>query len=208
MNQGDMVQIEAPEFDPDIDGDRLLSTVEKPDKVSIPGTLLTIPEVTEPDDKNRYIPATNTAQPICQETDWPDTIPMQIPRVSSSTAQPEEQGHNRHQAQHYTEDYEIPKLEENSEEEQFADFDSFMAHHNTHGASEQIQQEYCSYLQELDDDQYYAEIDRVDIYQSTPAAQDYWLAYQQEAPQRSTEELKRIFGRGRGQARREELHGH
>ena len=63
---------------------------------------------------------------------------MQIPRVSSSTAQPEEQGYNRHQAQHYTENFEIPKLEENSEEEQFADFDLFMAHHNTHRASEQI----------------------------------------------------------------------
>ena len=99
----------------------------------------TTPEVTEPEDDNRYTPGTNTAQPICQETNWPDAIPMQIPRVSSSTAQPEEQGHNRHQAQHYTENYEIPELEENSEEEQFADFDLFMAHHNTHQASEQIQ---------------------------------------------------------------------
>ena len=70
--------------------------------------------------------------------DWPDAIPIQIPRVSSSTAQSEEQGHNRCQAQHYTENIEIPELEENSEEEQFADFDSFMAHHNTHQASEHI----------------------------------------------------------------------
>ena len=76
------------------------------------------------------------AQPICQETDWPDTIPVQIPRISSSTAQPEEQGCNRHQAQYYTENFEIPELEENSEEEQFADLDSFMAHHNTYQASE------------------------------------------------------------------------
>ena len=107
---------------------------------------------------------------------------MQIPRVSSSTAQPEEQVHNRHQAQHYTEDYEILEIEENSEKEQFADFDSFMAHHNTHRASEQIQQEYHSCLQDLDDDQYYAVIDRVDIYQSTLAAQDYQPANQQEGP--------------------------
>ena len=126
------MQIEAPEFAPDIDGDRPPSNVEKTNKVSIQGTLPTIPEVTEPEDDNRYTPGTNTAQPICQETDWPDAIPMQIPRVSSLTAQPEEQGHNRRQAQHYTENYEIPELEENSEEEQFADFDSFMAHHNTH----------------------------------------------------------------------------
>ena len=135
MNQGNMVQIEAPEFDPDIDGNRPSSNIEKPNKVSIQGTLPTIPEVTEPEGNNRPTPGTNTEQPTCQETDWPDTIPVQIPRVSSSTAQPEEQGHNRRQAQHYTE---IPKLEENSEEEQFADFDSFMAHHNTHPASEHI----------------------------------------------------------------------
>ena len=76
-----------------------------------------------------------------------------------------------------------------------------MAHHNTHRASEQIQQEYHSRLQDLDDDQYYAKIDRADFSQSTPAAQDYQLANQQEAPRRSTEELKRIFGRGRGQAK-------
>ena len=117
-----------------------------------------------------------------QETNWPDTILMQIPRVSSSTAQPEEQGHNRCQAQHYTENFEIPELEENSEEEQFADFDLFMAHHNTHRASEQIRQEYHSNLQDLDDNQYYTKIDRVDFYQSTLAAQDYWLANQQEVP--------------------------
>ena len=51
---------------------------------------------------------------------------MQIPRVSSSTAQPPEQGYNRRQVQPSTENFEIPELEENSEEEQFTDFDSFM----------------------------------------------------------------------------------
>ena len=182
MNQGDTVQIEASKFNPDIDSDRPLSTIKKPDKLSILGTLPTIPEVTESDEENRYTPAINTAQPICQETDWPDAIPMQTLRVSSSTAHPEEQGYNRCQVQHYAENFEIPELEENSEEEQFADFDSFMAHHNTHRASEQIQQEYCSHLQDLDDDQYYAEIDRTDVYQSTLAAQDYQLTNQKEAP--------------------------
>ena len=54
------------------------------------------------------------------------------------TAQSEEQGHNRHQAQHHTENFEIPKLEENSEEEQFADLDLYMAHHNTYQASKHI----------------------------------------------------------------------
>ena len=214
MNQGDTVQIEAPNFDPDIDGDTSLSTDEKPNEVTIQGTLPPIPEITEPEDDNSLTPGTTTQQPTFQETDWPDAIPMQIPetdwpdaipvqipRVTSLTAQPEEQGHNRHQAQYSAENFEIPKLEENSEEEQFADLDSYMAHHNTYQASEHIRQEYRSHLHKLDDDQYYTKIDRAYYSQSTPAAQDYQLANQKVAPQRSTEELKRIFGRGRGQAR-------
>ena len=115
MNQGDTVQIEAPEFDPDIDGDRPLSNDKKPDEVPIQGTLPTIPEVSEPEDDNSLIPGTNTEQLTYQETNWPDTIPMQILRVSSLTAQPEEQGYNRRQAKHYTTNFKIPKLEENSE---------------------------------------------------------------------------------------------
>ena len=104
--------------------------------------------------------------------------------------------------------FEIPELEENSEEEQFANFDSFMTHHNTHQASKHIWQEYFSHLQDLDDDQYNAEIDRANFPQYTPATQYHHLANHQEGPQQSTEELKRIFGRGRGQARQEELHSH
>ena len=76
-----------------------------------------------------------------------------------------------------------------------------MAHHNTHQASEHIRQEYFSHLQDLDNDQYYAKIDKADFSQCTLAAQDYQPANHQVAPQRSTEELKRIFGKGRGQAR-------
>ena len=138
MNQGDTVQIEAPDFDPDIDKDRPLSNDEKPNEVTTQGTLPTIPEVMESDEENSYTPATNTAQSISQETDWPDAIPVQIPRISSSTAQPEEQGCDRCQAQYYAENFEIPELEENLEEEQFADLDSYLAHHNTYQASEDI----------------------------------------------------------------------
>ena len=105
MNQGDAVQIETPKFDPDVDGDNPLSIDKKPNEVTIQGTLPTIPEVTEPEDDNSPTPGTNTQQPTSQETNWPDAIPMQIPRVSSSTAQPEEQGHNRRQAHYYTENF-------------------------------------------------------------------------------------------------------
>ena len=107
---------------------------------------------------------------------------MQIPRVISLTVQPEEQGHNRCQAQYSAENFEIPELEDNLEKEQFADLDSYLAHHNTYQASEDIRQEYQSCLHDLDNDQYYTEIDRVYFSQSTPAAQDYQLANQQVAP--------------------------
>ena len=177
-HQGDSVQIEAPKFDPDIDGDSPAYTDEKHSKVTVQGTLANIPETSESEDDDSIAPGTNTDQ----ETDWPDTPPVQIPRVSSSTAQLPEQGYNRRQVQPSAENFKIPELEENSEEEQFTDFDSFMAHHNTHQASEHIQQEYFSHLQDLDDDQYYTEIDRVDFSQYTPAAQYHWLASHQEAP--------------------------
>ena len=42
----------------------------------------------------------------------------------------------------------------------------------------------------------------------TPAAQDYRPANQAAESRRTMEELMRIFGKGQGQARREELHGH
>ena len=159
MNQGDTVQIEAPNFNPDIDGDTSPNTDEKPNKVTIQGTLPPIPDVTKPEDDYSFTPGTTPQQLTSQETDWPDAIPVQIPRVSSSAAQPE-QGHNRSQAQYNIENFEIPELEENSEEEQFADLDLYMAHHNTYQASEHIRQEYQSHLHELDDDQYYTEINR------------------------------------------------
>ena len=60
MNQGDTVQIKAPKFDPNIDGDSPLSTDEKPNEVTTQGTLPTIPEVTEPEDDNSPTPGTTT----------------------------------------------------------------------------------------------------------------------------------------------------
>ena len=141
MNQGDTVQIETPNFDPDIDRVSSPSTNEKPNELTIQGTLSPTPEVTEPEDDNSLTPGTTIQQLTSQETDWLDTIPVQIPQVSL-TAQPEEQGHIRSQARYNSKRFEIPELEENSEEEQFANLDSYMAHHNTYQASEHIQQEY------------------------------------------------------------------
>ena len=78
MNQGDTVQIEAPDFDPDIDGVSSPSTDEKPNELTIQGTSSSMPEVTEPEDDS-LTPVTTVQQLTSQETDWPDAIPVQIP---------------------------------------------------------------------------------------------------------------------------------
>ena len=153
MNQGDTVQIEAPDFDPDIDGASSPSTEEKPNELTIQGTSSPTPEVTKPEDDS-LTPATTIQQLTSQETDWLDAIPVQIPQVSSSTTQPGEQEIIRSQARYNTESFEIPELEDNSEEEQFTDLESYLAHHNTYEASQYICQEYRSRLHDLDNDQY------------------------------------------------------
>ena len=143
-------------------------------------------------------------QPRRIQTGWTQSLY----KISSSIDQPEDQGIDRHQTQHNSERAKIPDLEENSKEEQFADLDSYLAHHNTYEASQYIRQQYRSHLHTLDDDQYYAEIDRSYYSYETPAAQDYRPANQAPGPHRTTEELVWIFGKGRGQTCREELHGH
>ena len=204
MNQGDTVQIEASDFDPDIDGVSSSSTDKIPNELLIQRISSPTPEITEPENEC-LTPATTIQQLTSQDTDWPDAIPVQIP---SSIDQPEDQGLVRHQAQHNSESFKIPDLEENSDEEQFADLDLYLAHHNTYEASQYIHQEYWSCLHTPDNDQYYAEINRTYYSHETPAAQDYQPANQAAEPCRTTEELMRIFRKGRGQARREELHGH
>ena len=95
-HHGNSVQIEAPNFDPDIDGDSPVYTVEKYGKAPVQGILETIPETSKPEDDDSIAPGTNTDQQTYQETDWPDASPVQIARLSSSTAQLPEQGHNRY----------------------------------------------------------------------------------------------------------------
>ena len=81
-------------------------------------------------------------------------------------------------------------------------------HHNTSEASQCIRQDYQSRLLTLDKEKYYEEVDRAFYMYGTPAAQDYRPANQAPGPHRTTQELMQIFGKGRGQAHREELHRH
>ena len=153
---GDTIQIEAPDFDPNIDSISSASTDEISNKLLTQGTASPTPKTIEPEIECST-PATSIQQTASQDTDWPDAIPVKIPSLIDK---PEDQGIDRHQTQHNSERVKIPDLEENSEKEQFVNLDSYLAHHNTYEASQYIHQQYRSHLHTLDNDQYYAEIDR------------------------------------------------
>ena len=94
------------------------------------------------------------------------------------------------------------------EEEKYPDLDTYLTHHNTFEASQCIHRDYQSRLLALDNEKFYEEVDRAYYTYGTSAAQDYWPANQAPGPHRTMQELMQIFGKGRGQTCREELHGH
>ena len=129
MNSGDTIKIEAPDFDPD---DVSAPTMDEiSNKVLTQGTALSTFETTQLETECSA-PARPIQQTASQDTDWPDAIPVEIPLQID---QPEDQEIDRQQTQSNSNRAEIPDLEENSEEEQYADLDSYLAHHNTYEAS-------------------------------------------------------------------------
>ena len=100
-DQSETVQIDAPEFDPDIDGDSQPNTDKEHKIVPVQGTLEPIPEPSESEDVNSIAPENNTVQQDQQETDWPVAPTVQIPGVSLTTDQPPEVMYNRCQALTY-----------------------------------------------------------------------------------------------------------
>ena len=204
MNFGDTIQIEAPDFDPDIDDISPTTTDQESNNPVTQGsatpTLKSEEKVIE-----HTTPAPSHQDIDTQEVDWPDAIPVEIP---SQSDQQNDQSITIQLTRHNPESVEIPQLEENLEEEQYQDLETYLTHHNTFEASQHIRRDYQSRLLTLDDEKYYEEVDRAFHTYETLAAQDYRLANQVPGPHQTTQELMQIFGKCRGQARREELHGH
>ena len=140
-----------------------------------------------------------------QDIDWLDAIPVEIPPQPDQNI---EQNMSTLPIRCEIDQAEIPQLEADSEEEKFQDLQTYLTHHNTYEESQCIHREYRARLLELDDNRYYQEIDSTyQTYGSLPA-QDYIPANQAPGPRCMTQELMQIFGKGRGQVCREELHGH
>ena len=78
MNPVDVIQIEALDFDPDIDDVSSPSTNEKWNELLSQGTSSPDFEITEPEANSSTL-ATTLQQLSSQDTDWPDAVPVQIP---------------------------------------------------------------------------------------------------------------------------------
>ena len=88
MNSGDAIQIEAPDFDPDIDDVSPTTIDQESNNLLIQGTASPTPKTTEPEIEH-ITPAPPLQYTASQETDWPDAIPVEIP---SQIDQPNDQG--------------------------------------------------------------------------------------------------------------------
>ena len=202
MNTGDVIQIEVPDFDPNIDEALPTSANQNIEHQELQGSVISTQKFAEKTAECR-IPA--SLDQDAPDIDCPDTIPVEI------LPQPDQ--NIKHDIstlpiQREIDQAEIPQLETNPKEEQFQDLQTYLMHHNTYEESQCIHREYRARLLELDNNRYYQEIDHAYQTYGPLPAQDYIPANQALSSCRTTQELMQIFGKGRGQARREELHGH
>ena len=198
MNTGDVIQIDAPAFDPDINGG--LPTKEHKETQRLDSL------IQHPSEKPDEREAPALSQRDVEEVDWPDAIPVEIP---PQLEQDNEQNIAVLPIRRETNLSEIPQLEsdiDKEEEGQFEDLQTYLTHHNTYQESQNVHNEYRKRLLGLDDDRYYRDIDRV--YKTYGPTRDHIPANQAPRPHHTMQELIQTFGRGRGHAHREELHGH
>ena len=81
-HQTDTVQINAPEYGLDIEGDNQPNTDKKHITVSVQGTPNTSPEPSVLEDDNSIAPDNSATSQNQQETDWPDAPAIQILGIS------------------------------------------------------------------------------------------------------------------------------
>ena len=87
MNSGYTIQIEAPDFDPDIDDISPTTIDQESNNLLIQGSASPTPKTTELEIEHTT-PAPSHQYTASQETDWPDAIPVEIP---SQIDQPNDQ---------------------------------------------------------------------------------------------------------------------
>ena len=81
MNSGDTIQVEAPDFDPDID-DISSTTIDQESNNPVTQESATPTPKSAEKVIERITPAPSHQDTDTQEVDWPDAIPVEIPSQS------------------------------------------------------------------------------------------------------------------------------
>ena len=153
MNTGDIIQINAPKFDLDIDGGPSMK-----EHGEIQGSDNPIQHCVR-ETKKSEAPA--LPQQVKEEVDWLDAVPVEI---LPQSAQDNDYNISVVSTRPETNYSEIPPLESDSnkeEEGQFEDIQTYLDHHNTYQESQNIRKEHTKRLLDLDDERYYRDIDRM-----------------------------------------------
>ena len=151
MNTGDVIQIEVPDFDPDIDKALPIPADQNTDHQETQGSVNATQLSFKKTAKSKT-PASSHQD--AQDVDWLDTIPVEIlPQPDQDI----EQNIPTLPTRCETDQAEIPQLETDPEEEQSQDLQMYLTHHNTYEESQRIHREYSTRLLELNDDRYYQE---------------------------------------------------
>ena len=156
--------------------------------------------------ETKKIKAPAAPQQVEEEVDWLDAVLVKIPPQSAQDNDYNISVVLTWPETHYSE---IPPLESDIDEEeegQFEDIQTYLDHHNTYQESQNICKEYTKRLLDLDDERYYWDIDR--MYETYSQDRAHIPDIQTPTPHRMTQELIQAYSRGRGQACREQLHGH
>ena len=130
MNTGDIIQINAPEFNPDIDGG---PTVKEHREIQGSDNLI---QHRVEETKKSKAPA--LLQQVEGEVDWQEAVPVEIPPQS---AQDNDYNISVVSTRPETNYSDIPELESASNEEeegQFEDIQTYLDHHNTYQESQNI----------------------------------------------------------------------
>ena len=134
MNTGDVIQIDVPDFDPDIDG--VLPTKEHEETQGLDSL------IQQPSKKSDKLEVPALLQQDVEEVDWPDVIPVEIlPQPDQDI----EQNIPVLPISRKTNLSEIPQLEsdiDKEEEGQFEDLQTCLTHRNTYQESQNIHKEY------------------------------------------------------------------
>ena len=210
--QLDAVQLNAPDYDPDTDGDTKPANAVQPSNTDS-AKEETVTSNTEPEDHNTIRNTTHRSEHQSSTT-CSDSQTFEPDNVQQQRAE--------HPSDYCPQLDDIPELEtdeENWDEGQFGNAE-LLYNHNSTEKSDRIRREYSAHFEKVEEQQYSPYhttqgvkyiIPEPDYYHSNTQPKQYQKQQNQNVyspPSPSVEDIHAWYGRGRGRARCLELHGH